>query len=91
MLDEFGDAAAVVKLVRFGRFHALVGQRYGEALVEERQFTEALRQRVEVELRRVHDGVVGLERDLGTGLRAGFAGSALGGSWERRDGTPAPR
>ena len=56
MLDELGDAAAVVELVRLGRILALVGQRDLQALVQERQLAQPLRQRVEVELRRVHDG-----------------------------------
>ena len=72
--DELGDAAAVVKLVLLRRFHALIGQRDGEAFVQKRQLAQPLRQRVEVELRRVHDGGVGLERDLGAGLLAGLAG-----------------
>ena len=50
MLDELGDAAAVVKLVLLGRFGALVGQSDLEAFVQERQLAQPLRQRVVVEL-----------------------------------------
>ena len=73
VLDELRDSAAVVKLMLLHRLRALIGQRDGEAFVQERQLTQPLRQRVEVELRGVHDGGVGLERDLGAGLLAGLA------------------
>ena len=73
VLDEFADAARVEELVRLHRLHALVGQRDLQALVQERQLAQPLRQRVVVELRRLHDRRVGLEGDLRAGLRARLA------------------
>ena len=73
MLDELGNAAAVVELVALDGILAFVGQRDLEALVQERQFAQPLRQRVEVECARIHDGGVRLERDLRAGLVAGLA------------------
>ena len=80
-----------MKLVRLDRILALVGERDLQALVQERQFAQPLRQRVEVELGRVHDGRVGLEGDLRAGLVARFAGLGQRRLWERRARTPAPR
>ncbi len=40
VLDELGDAAAVMKLVRLDRVHALVGQGDPQALVQERQLAQ---------------------------------------------------
>ena len=68
MLDELGDAAAVEKLFGADVVAALIGQNDFQTLVEKRQLAQALRQRVEIELRRVHDGRVGLERDFRAGL-----------------------
>ena len=64
------------------RIFALVGQRDLQALVQERQLAQPLRERVEVELGRVHDGRVGLEGDLGAGLLAGLAGLVPAAPWE---------
>ena len=56
MLDELRDAAAVQKLVALHRIHALIGQRDFEALVQERQLAQPLRQRVVIERGLHHDG-----------------------------------
>ncbi len=41
VLDEFRYAAAVMKLVLFGGFHPLIGERDREAFVQERQLAQA--------------------------------------------------
>ena len=51
MLDEFGDAAVVQKFGRLLRILALIRQSDLEALVQEREFAQTLRERIEVELR----------------------------------------
>ena len=56
VLDELGDAAAVVELVGLHGIRALVGQRDGQALVQEGQLAQALGQGVEVVLGDVKDG-----------------------------------
>jgi predicted hotdog family 3-hydroxylacyl-ACP dehydratase len=73
VLDELADAALVDELGHLLRIGALVGQRDLEALVQERQFAQPLRQRVVVEHRRFHDGQVGFEGDARAGLLAGLA------------------
>ena len=80
VLDELGDAAVVFELGALGLAGlgvglALVGKRDDQALVEEGQFAQALRQSVEV----VFDGggenrLVGNEVNLGAGFHLGGAG-----------------
>ena len=53
VLDEFGDAAVVLELGALGFAGlrvglALVGERDEQALVQEREFAQALRERIEV-------------------------------------------
>ncbi len=78
MLDELGDAAVEKKLGGTGGFLALVGQGNLQALVQECQLAQPLGERVEVELGRVHDGRVGLERQLRSSL------SRVAGARQRR-------
>ena len=80
VLDEFGDAAVVFEFGALGFAGlgvglALVGERDDQALVQERQFAQALRERVEV----VFEGggencFVGNEVNFGAGLYFGGAG-----------------
>ncbi len=72
--DELGDAAFEMEILRARRIFALVGQRDLQAFVQERELTQPLGQRVEVEPGRRHDGRIRLERDLGARLAAGLAG-----------------
>ena len=79
VLDEFGDPAGVLEfqplvLARLGIGGALVGEGDHQALVEERQLAQALRQRVEVVLGDGEDCLVGSEVDLGAALLARAAG-----------------
>ncbi len=82
MPDKLGDTAAVVELAHLHRIHALVGERDGEALIQERQLAQALGQRVVVEFKRGHDGGIRLERDLGSCFLPSLAGL---GQRRRRD------
>ena len=73
MLDELRDAAVVLELgvlglagLRIGG--ALVGQRDQQSLVQEREFAQALRQRVVVIFGRGEDRAVGQEVDFGSAL-----------------------
>ena len=72
--DKLRYSAAVVKFVLFRRLRAFVGECYGQALVQERQLAQPLRQSVEIELGGIHDGAVRLECDLGAGLLSGLTG-----------------
>ena len=77
MLDEFGDAAGEAELGGF--FGALVGERDFQALVEEGELAEALRQSVEAVDGLIEDGWIGVKSDFGAGF-AGLAGMLeLGG------------
>ena len=73
VLDEFRDAAGIEELVRFDRILAFIGEGDLEAFVQECQFSQALRQRVVVELGGLHDGTIRLEGDACSGLATGFA------------------
>src|SRR5581483_11367891 len=73
VLDKFRDAAVVLEFgsLRFAGFRirgALVGQRDQQALVKERQLTEALRQGVEVVFRRSENALIGKEVNLSAAL-----------------------
>src|SRR6185369_302073 len=66
MLDELGDAAVVLELGRFrlarlGISGAFVGQRDQQALIEKRQFAQALGQRVKVVFGGGKDASIGQE------------------------------
>src|SRR5579872_7159406 len=74
VFDKFGDAATVVKLVILDRIRSLVGKPYSQTLIQEREFTQSLRQRVVVVHGGIHDGGVGFEGYLGAGLLAGLPG-----------------
>ena len=65
VLDELGDAAAVVELVRALGLLPLVLDGDADALVEERLFAQALGEFVEAELADLEDFGVGLEGDFG--------------------------
>jgi len=82
MLDELGDAADKLKLGNTRGFFALIGERDLQTLVEKRELAQPLRERIEIELAGVHDGRIGLEGDLGSGLAArglsGFGQRGLG-------------
>jgi len=67
VLDELGDAACESKLGRF--IAALIGERDFQALVEERELAQALRQNFIVVLVILEDRRIGMEGDL----RARFA------------------
>ena len=76
VLDELRDAAVelelgVLRLARLGIGGALVGQRDEQALVEEGQLAQALRQRVVVVFGDGEDCRVGNEVDLGSALLGG--------------------
>jgi hypothetical protein len=73
MLDELRDAAAVQELVVLHRVHALIGQVDLQALVQERQLAQPLRQRVVIVGGFHHDRGIRLERDARAGFPAGFA------------------
>ena len=73
MPDELGYSAAVMKFVLFRRLRAFVGQRDSEAFVQEGQFAQTRRQRVEIKVCGIHDGAIRLKRDLGTGFLARLA------------------
>ena len=62
VLDERDDAAFVVELVALAV--ALVVERDDDAAVQERELAQALRERVEAEVRGLENLRVGLERDL---------------------------
>ncbi len=83
MLDELGDAAVVLELGALGLAGlgiggALVGERDEQALVEEGQLAQALRQRVVVVLGDGEDFSVGQEVDLGAALLGGAGLLQLG-------------
>ena len=65
VLDELGDATLVQKLVGANRILPFVGEDDLKALVQKGELTQALGQRVVVELRHIHDGGVRLEGNLG--------------------------
>src|SRR5262249_45364749 len=73
MLNELGDTAAEVELRSASRFFPFIRQLDRQTLVQERKLAEPGGQRIEVELRRGHDGAVWLESDLGARALAGFA------------------
>ena len=76
VLDERDDAAVVVEAVVLAV--ALVVERDSDAGVEERELAQALRQRVEAEVRRLEDLRVGLEGDLGAALLGGAGDDEIG-------------
>jgi hypothetical protein len=85
VLDELRDAAVVFKIgrlrlagLRIGR--ALVGERDQQALVQEREFAQALGKGVVIVLSRGEDTLIGQEVDLGSALlgRTGFLQLARG-------------
>jgi len=71
--DELRDAAKVKEFVVLHRIDALVAQVDLQALVQERQLAQPLRQRVVVIGGFHHDGGIRLERNARAGLAAGFA------------------
>src|SRR6266478_124359 len=71
MLDEFGDAAGKTKLRAL--LGALVGERDFQALVQEREFAKALRQRVEAEGGLIENGSIRVKRDFRSRF-TGFSG-----------------
>ncbi len=81
MLDELGDAAVVLELaalgfVSLGVSLALVGQGDDQTFIEEGEFAEALRKRVEVVFESGgENGFVGNEVNLGAGFY--FGGSSF--------------
>ena len=88
MLDELRDAAGVLEVLRacaspvFAIGGALVGERDLQALVQEGEFAQPLRQRVVVEFGNGEDALVRQEVDLGAALLAG-ARSASASSRQR--------
>ena len=76
--DELRDTTGIEEFCDFFGVFALVSQGDLQALVEEGEFAEALRQGVEVVVRRLHDGEVRLEGNAGTGFFTGFAGRCEG-------------
>ena len=68
MLDKLGDAPFIVKLLTLAR--AFIEELDAHAAVEKRQFLQPFVQQIVVELGRLEDHGVGLER----GLRADFLG-----------------
>src|ERR1700738_16962 len=75
MPDELCDPAAVVELVGFWRIGSLVHESNSEPFIQEREFTQTLRERVVIELRHIHDGGVRLKRDFRAGLLPRLAGA----------------
>src|SRR5579864_5015261 len=78
MLDKFRDAAVVLEFVALGLAGfriggALIGQRNQQSLVEEREFAQALRQRVVVVFGRSKDRTIGYEVNFRPGLYLGDA------------------
>src|SRR5688572_18387160 len=69
VLDEFRDAALVIKLVRFFLFLALIPDEYSDAFIEERLFPKALGKFFETVDRSLENTRVGSEGDLRPSLR----------------------
>src|SRR4030095_400764 len=66
VLDEFGDAPLVIKLVRTLRLLTLVLNRYADTLVEKSLFAQTFRKLVETARGFSEDLCVRLESDLGS-------------------------
>ena len=78
VLDEFRNAALVIKLMRTLRFLALVFDRYPNALIETRFFAQPLRELVKTKCAFSKDLRIGFECDLGSAF------TGLSGLLERR-------
>src|SRR5205807_7402011 len=79
MFDEFGNAAAIIKLVRFLCLFTLVLDRDPNAFVKKSFFAQTLREFIETELNGVKDFCVGPEGNLCSPL------FSLASLLERRD------
>ena len=71
MFDKFRDSAGELEFR--GLFRALVCERDFQSLVQERQFAQALRQRIEAVFRLIENRRIGMKRNFRSGL-AGFSG-----------------
>src|SRR5438270_4671692 len=74
VLDKLRDASAVMELVILDRIHTLISEPDGQAFVQKRQLAQPLRQCVVVVGSGIHNGWIGLEGDLGSGLLASLTG-----------------
>src|SRR5205823_8329489 len=71
VLDEFGNAAFIKKLMFLLGLRTLIGDGDRDTLVEEGLFAQALRKLVEAELARGEDFRIGFESDLRAALLRG--------------------